>query len=106
MRPWVRPLYDRARKSTLRRKCARCGSKKKAVAGATAKFLVVSFTTDWRFSVSRSKEIIDALIAARKNVASAVIESVHGHDSFLLPLPRYHDVLHAYLTRIATEDCA
>lgn len=74
-----------------------------AFESATASFLVVSFTTDWRFSVARSKEIVDALIAARKNVASAVIESVHGHDSFLLPLSRYHEVLRSYLARIADE---
>lgn len=71
-----------------------------ALAPAQAKFLVVSFTTDWRFSVERSKEIVDALIAARKNVASAVIESEHGHDSFLLPLPRYIEVLRSFLKRI------
>jgi homoserine O-acetyltransferase len=64
-------------------------------------FLVISFTTDWRFSVQRSKEITDALVAARRNVASAIIESPHGHDSFLLRIPRYFQVLDAYLTRIA-----
>jgi homoserine O-acetyltransferase len=69
----------------------------------SAKFLVISFTSDWRFSVARSKEIVDALIAARKNVACAEIESEHGHDSFLLPLPRYVDVLHTYLQRVHTE---
>ncbi len=68
-----------------------------------AKFLVVSFTSDWRFSVARSREIVDALIAARKNVASAIIQSAHGHDSFLLPLPRYLDVLGTYLGRVADE---
>jgi homoserine O-acetyltransferase len=76
----------------------------KALSGASAKFLVVSFTTDWRFSVERSKEIVDALVEARKNVASAVIESEHGHDSFLLPLPRYCDILSAFLTRLQAED--
>ncbi len=73
------------------------------LSAATAKFLVVSFTTDWRFSVQRSKEIVDALIAARKNVASAVIASEHGHDSFLLPLPRYVAVLDGFLRRIQKE---
>lgn len=74
-----------------------------AFAQAQAKFLVLSFTTDWRFSVARSKEIVDALIAARKNVASAIIQSEHGHDSFLLPLPRYVEVLQAYLQRVHHE---
>ncbi len=77
-----------------------------ALQPAAARFLVVSFTSDWRFSVARSKEIVDALIAARKNVSSAVIASEHGHDSFLLPIPRYLSVLSAYLMRIADErDC-
>ncbi len=70
---------------------------------ATAGFLVLSFTTDWRFAPARSKEIVDALIAARKNTVSAVIESEHGHDSFLLPLPRYVEVFRAYMNRLADE---
>ncbi len=70
---------------------------------ASASFLVLSFTTDWRFSTARSKEIVDALIAARKNTVGAVIESDHGHDSFLLPLPRYVEVLGAYMNRLAAE---
>ena len=64
---------------------------------AKARFLVMSFTSDWRFSPERSKEIVDALIAAGKDVAAAVIESEHGHDSFLLPIPRYTSALQAYL---------
>ncbi len=74
-----------------------------AFAAARCKFCVISFTTDWRFSTQRSKEIIDALISARKNVASAIVETEHGHDSFLLPIPRYFDVLGGYLKRIGDE---
>lgn len=74
-----------------------------ALAKADCKFCVISFSSDWRFSVVRSKEIVNALIDARKNVASAIIKSEHGHDSFLLPLPRYFDVLGSYLGRVATE---
>ena len=72
-----------------------------ALEQASADFLVLSFSTDWRFSAARSKEIVDALIAARKNVVSANIESEHGHDSFLMPLPRYVSVLKAYMDRLA-----
>ena len=68
-------------------------------------FLVLSFTTDWRFSVQRSREIVDALVDARKNVTSAIIESEHGHDSFLLTIPRYFAVLGSYLARVADEVC-
>ncbi len=72
-----------------------------ALRRAQSDFLVLSFSTDWRFSAARSKEIVDALIAAGKNVVSAVIDSAHGHDSFLLPLPRYVGVLKAYMNRLA-----
>ena len=64
---------------------------------ARARFLVMSFTSDWRFSPERSKEIVDALIAAGKDVAATVIDSEHGHDSFLLPIQRYTSALNAYL---------
>ena len=72
-----------------------------ALRQASADFLVLSFTTDWRFSAARSKEIVDALVTARKNVVSANIESEHGHDSFLMPLPRYVSVFKAYMDRLA-----
>lgn len=74
-----------------------------ALRGTQCRFCVVSFTTDWRFSSTRSKEIVDALIAARRNVCSAVIESEHGHDSFLLPIPRYLDVLGGFLETLEPE---
>ena len=67
---------------------------------AACDFLVISFSSDWRFPTVRSREIVDALIAANKNVSSAEIESVHGHDSFLLPIPRYFRVLSSFLNRI------
>lgn len=74
-----------------------------ALSLATCRFLVISFTTDWRFSVERSKELVDALVEARKSVASAIIETDHGHDAFLLPVPRYVEVLGTYLGRLADE---
>lgn len=70
---------------------------------ATAKFLVISFTSDWRFAPDRSNEIIDALVAAGKNTASANIISSMGHDSFLMEIPRYFSVLGAYLDSVASE---
>ena len=69
----------------------------RALGGASARFLVLSFSSDWRFSPGRSEEIVNALIEARKDVASATIESPHGHDSFLLPNERYFDVLGGYM---------
>lgn len=79
------------------------GDLSKALASTTAKFLVVSFTTDWRFSPSRSREIVKALLDARKDVSYAEIESAHGHDAFLMTDKPYHNVMRAYLKRIAAE---
>ncbi len=73
-----------------------------ALARATCSYLVLSFSTDWRFAPGRSREIVDALVAAGKNVSSAEIASAHGHDSFLLPIPRYFGVLNAFMDRLAT----
>lgn len=74
-----------------------------ALAGASARFLVLSFSSDWRFAPSRSDEIVNALVAASKNVTSATIASTHGHDSFLLPNKRYFDVLGSYLNTVAAR---
>jgi len=68
-----------------------------------ASFLVISFTTDWRFSPARSREIVDALIAARRRVCYAEIDADHGHDAFLMPIPRYRDVFAAYMLNVAAE---
>ena len=73
----------------------------RALSEVTAKFLVLSFTSDWRFPPARSNEIVDALIEARKDVVSATIDAPNGHDSFLLPNARYFDVLGGYLDAVA-----
>lgn len=80
------------------------GDLTKALARAAAKFLVVSFTTDWRFSPQRSREIVKALLDNRRDVSYAEIDAPHGHDAFLLDDPRYHNVVRAYFERIAREN--
>jgi homoserine O-acetyltransferase/O-succinyltransferase len=70
---------------------------------ADKKFLIVSFTTDWRFSTARSREIVKALVDNRITVSYAEIDAPHGHDAFLLDDPRYHGVLRAYFQRIDAE---
>ncbi|MFT6287933.1 MAG: homoserine O-acetyltransferase [Alcanivorax sp.] len=67
---------------------------------AKCSFLVFSFSSDWRFSPNRSREIVDALIAARRPVTYANIEANEGHDAFLMPIPRYIDLFRAYMTRV------
>lgn len=70
---------------------------------AECSFLVVSFSADWRFSSTRSREIVKALVHANRRVSYCEIEAHHGHDSFLMPVPRYHDALHAYMEQISKE---
>jgi len=72
-------------------------------ARAKASFLVISFTTDWRFSPQRSREIVRPLLHNRRNVSYAEITSTHGHDSFLMQDPYYLDVMRTYLDKIARE---
>jgi homoserine O-acetyltransferase len=79
------------------------GSLSRAFARTQASFLVVSFTTDWRFSPERSREIVKALLDNRCQVTYAEIEAPHGHDAFLLDDERYHRLVAAYFDRIAAE---
>jgi homoserine O-acetyltransferase len=74
-----------------------------ALARAKAEFLVVSFSTDWRFSPERSREIVNALLHNKRRVSYAEITSAHGHDSFLMEDEQYMAVMRAYLERVAEE---
>jgi homoserine O-acetyltransferase/O-succinyltransferase len=71
-----------------------------ALAKAKADFLVVSFTSDWRFSPERSREIVKALLDNERNVTYAELTAAHGHDAFLMPDQHYHDIVRAYLENI------
>lgn len=77
-----------------------------ALAKATADFLVVSFTSDWRFSPGRSREIVKALLDNELSVSYAEVTAAHGHDAFLMPDPHYHNIMRAYLERIDTGESA
>jgi homoserine O-acetyltransferase len=79
------------------------GDLAKTFAKAQAKYLLVSFTTDWRFSPARSRELVKALVTNRQHVSYAEIAAPHGHDAFLLDDARYHGVLRTYFRRIAQE---
>jgi homoserine O-acetyltransferase len=79
------------------------GDLTKALARAKAAFLVVSFTSDWRFSPTRSREIVKALVDNRLDVSYAEIDAPHGHDAFLMDDLRYHRLIRAYLDNIATQ---
>ena len=77
------------------------GDLTKALAPARCGFFVASFTTDWRFTPQRSHEIVEALLANRRDVTYAEIDAPHGHDAFLLEDPRYHALVGSYFKNIA-----
>jgi homoserine O-acetyltransferase len=79
------------------------GNLAKALAPATAHFLLVSFLTDWRFAPKRSREIVKALLDNRRDVSYAEIDAPHGHDAFLLEDQRYMGVVRSYFDRIGKE---
>ena len=76
---------------------------KTALAPAQCNFLVVSFTSDWRFSIERSREIVRALQSNKLNVSYAEVDAPQGHDSFLLEIDDYINVMRAYLNRVADQ---
>ena len=77
-----------------------------ALAQASAKFLLISFTTDWRFAPARSREIVKALLDNRRDVSYAEIDAPHGHDAFLLDDARYHQEVRAYFERTVAQGVA
>jgi len=79
------------------------GDLSRTFASARCKYLLASFTTDWRFAPARSREIVKALLDNKRDVSYAEIDAPHGHDAFLLDDPRYHGVLRAYFERMAGE---
>ena len=78
------------------------GNLTEALARARCRFLLASFTTDWRFSPARSREIVKALLDNRRDVSYAEIDAPHGHDAFLLDDPRYLGVVRSYFNSITT----
>jgi homoserine O-acetyltransferase len=72
-----------------------------AVARAKAAFLVISFKSDWRFAPARSRELVKALLDARKIASYLEIDAPGGHDAFLMDDARYFGALRAYFGNIA-----
>ncbi len=75
----------------------------KALSQASARFMVISFTSDWRFAPERSREIVQALLAADKQVSYVEVEANQGHDAFLIPIPHYMNVFGNYMNNVAAE---
>ena len=80
------------------------GDLSRALKDVTAQFLVVSFTSDWRFSPARSREIVKALLDNERTVSYAEVTAAHGHDAFLMPDPHYHAILRSYFNRISLSE--
>ena len=76
------------------------GDLARALAPAQADFLVVSFTTDWRFAPERSREIVETLLANGRRVTYAEVDAPHGHDAFLLDDPQYMAVMRGWFDRV------
>ncbi|WP_426111737.1 homoserine O-succinyltransferase MetX [Massilia sp. PWRC2] len=76
------------------------GNLTRALEGTEAAFFIASFSTDWRFSPERSREIVEALISNRRQVTYAEIDAPHGHDAFLLEDSRYMNMVRAWYQRI------
>ena len=81
------------------------GDLSRAFAGSDCKFLLMSFSSDWRFPPDRSRELVNQLLKAGKQVSYLEIEADQGHDAFLLPIPRYVSALRAYLGNAHREVC-
>lgn len=79
------------------------GDLSKAFGNSNCKFLLMSFSTDWRFPPERSREIVNALLKAGKEVSYLEIDADQGHDAFLLPVPRYVEALSGYLGKVHKE---
>ena len=79
------------------------GNLSAAFAKSDCRFLLMSFSSDWRFPPERSREIVDALLEAGKQVSYLEIEADQGHDAFLLPVPRYLEAFSTYLNRVSDE---
>ncbi len=81
------------------------GDLSRAFAKSDCRFLLISFSTDWRFPPDRSREIVNQLLKAGKHVSYLEIDADQGHDAFLLPIPRYVKALSAYLGHAHRELC-
>ena len=79
------------------------GDLSKAFTNGDCKFLLVSFSTDWRFPPERSQELVNDLLNAGREVTYVEVEADQGHDAFLLPIPRYINAFKGYLNRVYEE---
>ncbi|MEH6496028.1 MAG: homoserine O-acetyltransferase [Pseudomonas marincola] len=77
------------------------GSLPAAFEGTPTRFCVVSFSSDWLFPTTESKDVVRALIAAAANVSFVEIETDKGHDAFLLDTPEMLQTIGGFLAATA-----
>jgi homoserine O-acetyltransferase len=79
------------------------GSAVRALSKARAKFLVISFTSDWLYPTYQARDIVTALKKNGRDVSFCEIEAEWGHDAFLIPGERLKALIHGFLERIHHE---
>ncbi|WP_440931492.1 homoserine O-acetyltransferase MetX [Candidatus Pelagibacter sp.] len=79
------------------------GSLSKAFNNTKTKFFIISFTSDWLYPTQENKEIVIALNSIGADVGFAEIESDKGHDSFLLDVPDFLNVLKNFVDKSYEE---
>ena len=62
-----------------------------------SKYLIISFTSDWRFPPKRSRELVKILLDNEKNVSYAEISSEGGHDAFLMDNKDYFHIMKSFI---------
>lgn len=82
------------------------GDLSRALAESACRFLIMSFTSDWRFPPERSRELVDHLLRAERDVSYLEIDADQGHDAFLLPIPRYQRNFARFMDRVYAEVCS
>jgi len=80
---------------------ARHRSLDEAFKNTHAAFLVISFSSDWLFTPSQSRQIVDALLAGGKDVSYSEVNSPYGHDAFLLEPEVLGRLIGGFLARAA-----
>lgn len=72
-----------------------------AFKGTKTRFCLMSFTSDWLFPTKEARAIVHALNAAAADVSFVEINSVHGHDAFLLDEPEMFQTIRGFLAGAA-----
>ncbi|MBW2613138.1 MAG: homoserine O-acetyltransferase [Deltaproteobacteria bacterium] len=79
------------------------GSMVEAFSKIAARFLIISFTSDWLYPTYQSREMVKAIKKTGRDVSFLEIEAEWGHDAFLIPNPRLSGIIGGFLNRVFNE---